>query len=686
MTLSATALTLSAGNNLVITASGATGFIQLGEITAPAQPAANLGVIYAKDVSAVSHVFWKADDNTEFDLTLGAGSEVTTWTQDHSAGGFDLNSLSNLVFQNSASVPLSTERSIHYNDAEGMVFNSITGDIFRFEINNALQVEISLDRISLFNGTLDMGAGTIEWNSADQTIFVSGLDIVHDVAATGEFFFRVGDVNQLIITDTILNLAGNLLQFNDANTTLQQSGGILQYDVASTFSHQFRVNNAIEWTLNATEILGASNNNVILTGTGFAQMDEQAGDPAAGTTSGKYYVKVVGGLAKPFFIGDGTAAVDLSSGGSQTPWASTIDAADFSLENLDILDFNTVTDTPVVGAAQIWWNSASSMFFNIPTGDTFAWTIQGAAATMSLSATVLDIGNVILQFEDTDMTIQNASTNFQFDVGSGGSHIFRVDNLTQLTVTEVAVDFNNNILLIGTGLMQFTNANTTIIDVAGVMTYDVASTFTHNWRVNNTIEMQLSATILNLPNAAFQENAIPISPIGTHDDYYDAGNLIEVTSATPDTAIIGTTTNRKGVLKMDYLNGATEFATIKLTPPRNWDASTITVVFKWVSLVEGSGVVRWGVAGVAVADLDDLSASATDYGSEITVDDTQTNADEEQFSPRTAAVTLANTPAAGDSVYLRIQRLGAVAGDTFDQIASLLGIFVEWGIDAATAT
>lgn len=50
-------------------------------------------------------------------------------------------------------------------------------------------------------------------------------------------------------------------------------------------------------------------------GSSFLQFPEVVADPAAGTTSGKFYVKTVGGLAKPFFIGDGTAAVDLSGGG-----------------------------------------------------------------------------------------------------------------------------------------------------------------------------------------------------------------------------------------------------------------------------------------------------------------------------------------------------------------------------------
>jgi len=305
---------------------------------------------------------------------------------------------------------------------------------------------------------------------------------------------------------------------------------------------------------------------------------------------------------------------------------------------------------------------------------------------MELSATQLNlfnnnllIGTGILQFGTVDQTITNNAGALFYDVATGTTHAWRVANATEMSLSGTVLNIQGNIL-------QILDTNQTIQNNAGSLEIDVATGESISHRINNVPELVIAASTINAPNFAFTENAIAISPIGTHDDFYDAGMLVEVTSATPDTTIIGSAGNRKGVLKMDFTNGVDEFATIKLTPPRNWDASTITVVFKWTTLVEGAGIVRWGVAGVAVADLDDLNAAATNYGTEIFVTDTQTSINQEQFSPRTAVITLANTPTAGDSVYLRIQRTGADAGDTFDQLAQLLGIFVQWGIDAATAT
>ena len=67
-----------------------------------------------------------------------------------------------------------------------------------------------------------------------------------------------------------------------------------------------------------------------------------------------------------------------AGGGAQTPWASTIDAADFSLTNLDILDFNERTDAATITAAQIYWEAASGMHLNVPTGDIWTFDINGA--------------------------------------------------------------------------------------------------------------------------------------------------------------------------------------------------------------------------------------------------------------------------------------------------------------------
>jgi len=71
------------------------------------------------------------------------------------------------------------------------------------------------------------------------------------------------------------------------------------------------------------------------------------------------------------------------------------------------------------------------------------------------------------------------------------------------------------------------------------------------------------------------------------------------------------------------------------------------------------------------------------FGTAITVTDTQTTIDQEQLSPRTAAITIGNTPVDNKMIVLKIQRDGVT--DTFTQPAQLLGITIEITTDTAVA-
>jgi len=80
MVLSATALTLGAGNNIILQASGALGLITMGELTTPATPAANTGSFYVKDVGTVSTAFFIGDDGVEKNITTGVGDDLGNHT------------------------------------------------------------------------------------------------------------------------------------------------------------------------------------------------------------------------------------------------------------------------------------------------------------------------------------------------------------------------------------------------------------------------------------------------------------------------------------------------------------------------------------------------------------------------------------------------------------------------------
>jgi len=77
-TLSASALTVAAGNNILMSASGALGYLEMGVLTTPSTPANGFGRYYVKEVATITTPFFIGDDGTEIDLTAGGGSPLTT--------------------------------------------------------------------------------------------------------------------------------------------------------------------------------------------------------------------------------------------------------------------------------------------------------------------------------------------------------------------------------------------------------------------------------------------------------------------------------------------------------------------------------------------------------------------------------------------------------------------------------
>ena len=656
-------------------------------------------------------------------LTSGVFAAITglgTQTQPLVMGTNSITGINDLEFTDDVTLPASTVTYLSKGTVN-LFLNVPTGDIFDFTVNAVSQMTINVSTIDFQGNTLT--------DILDITAITSlnGVAIGNYLLTTDQPFSINGtEVSGTVATTLILGT--NILQFVDANQTITNNSGNLFYDIATGQVHLWRINNVTEMQLSATTlamqgnaiiqvafltsfaadpstvgtirlgnvqsinwrnagntanfgITGDASDNISIdtnfdVNAFFIQFDEITlpGNPA--TNSGRLYIRDVATVETLFFLdsaGTETNVLTGTVGEFFGPWTANHDAGGFDLLNVGGIQINNPADTfqYIITPAAI----AANRILNLPlmTGtDTFALevfaatltnkTMTAAANTFSGFAIGTEVTGASTDLTDTGVIVRADQTNvfgdFDQDFKDNRLRIFNPADSFPFTFVASAIASALNITL----PLITVNTNMVVTDFANV------------WGTSN---QNIAAT------GEWQEAGTAISPIGTHDDYYDAGMMVEVTSAIPDTVLIGTTGNRKGVLKMDF-TAADEFATIKLTPPRNWDAGTITVILKWTTGAEGAGTVIWGVAGVAVADLDDLSAAATNYGTEITVTDTQTTINEEQFSPRTAAITLANTPVAGDSVYLKIRRDGAT--DTFPNIAFLLGIFIEWGINAATAT
>ncbi len=94
----------------------------------------------------------------------------------------------------------------------------------------------------------------------------------------------------------------------------------------------------------------------------------------------------------------------------------------------------------------------------------------------------------------------------------------RIAGVTQLSVSATAVTLLTNDLVLTAGLLQFSDVNTTITDATGILQYDVATTFGHDFRVNNVTEYLFNATQAdfngnNLVNAVMTGTVTGVSAI-----------------------------------------------------------------------------------------------------------------------------------------------------------------------------
>jgi len=140
--------------------------------------------------------------------------------------------------------------------------------------------------------------------------------------------------------------------------------------------------------------------------------------------------------------------------------------------------------------------------------------------------------------------------------------------------------------------------------------------------------------------------------------------------------------NQPDIVTLDFDPTTEEFAQIAIPMPKKWNAGTVTARFRWshAATTTNFGVV-WSIQGLAVSDDDAIAQS---YGTAQTATDTGGTTNDLYISGETAAVTIAGTPAKGDTVFFRVSRKAADGSDTLAIDARLHGIDIFVTTDADT--
>lgn len=130
---------------------------------------------------------------------------------------------------------------------------------------------------------------------------------------------------------------------------------------------------------------------------------------------------------------------------------------------------------------------------------------------------------------------------------------------------------------------------------------------------------------------------------------------------------IATSENMPDVQTLDFNQTTQQHAQFAIPLPKRWNRGTITARFRWshAATTTNFGTV-WAIQAVAVGDNEAINQA---YGTAVEVTDTGGAADRLYVTSETAAFTVANTPADGDTVFFRVYRKAADAADTLAIVA-----------------
>lgn len=135
---------------------------------------------------------------------------------------------------------------------------------------------------------------------------------------------------------------------------------------------------------------------------------------------------------------------------------------------------------------------------------------------------------------------------------------------------------------------------------------------------------------------------------------------------------IATAANMPDVQTLNFHQSTQQHCQFAIPLPKRWNKGTITARFRWshAATTTNFGVV-WGIQAVAVGDNEAINQA---YGTAVAVTDTGGTTNRLYVSGETAAFTVANTPADGDTIFFRVYRKAADAADTLAIVARLHGV------------
>lgn len=147
-----------------------------------------------------------------------------------------------------------------------------------------------------------------------------------------------------------------------------------------------------------------------------------------------------------------------------------------------------------------------------------------------------------------------------------------------------------------------------------------------------------------------------------------------VSNGADDEAVISDADNSSPDISVVAFDDSTaEVAEVDFELPNTYAGGTIRARVTWTSAA-ASGTVRWGLSAVAIGD---NVAIASNYGTEVVVDDSTDGANEQRVSDQSPEITIANA-GTNKRIYLKLRRVAAASEDTLSGDARMISVEIDW--------
>ena len=386
-------------------------------------------------------------------------------------------------------------------------------------------------------------------------------------------------------------------------------------------------------------------------------------------------------------------------------------AAQTNITSLGTLTALTV-DNIVINGANIGHTSDTDAIAIDSSGNVTASQNLVVTGNFTVNGTTTTVNTANMKVEDTLLELNTGAGSNANDMGilmergsTGDNAIFMFDesadeftvgtttatndatgNISVTAGTFTAATLKGNLVVADDGDIGSASATDAMqISSAGIVTFkddillkDACTIGTAT--TAGAIAIAADGTV-DLATAGATVNSAVIKTAGLETIWVPAASM-RPTSSNGCAAItdVETTAGRPDLQVLDFDKDADEAAQFSIAFPKSWNEGTITFAVYYIGLAATTGV-AFGLQGVSVGDNEEADQA---YGTAVVVtDDSQGDATEVLITATSGAVTLANSPAAGDISFFRLFRDVSDGNDDMAGDARVLGVKIFFTTNAA---